>query len=63
MATVETDVKQQAHSLVDALPPKATWDDLLYAIYVRVAIEDGVAALDTGRKIDDEELKRRFGLR
>ena len=40
MAT--TDIKQQAHDLVDSLPDDATWDDLMYKVYVRKAIEAGI---------------------
>lgn len=63
MATVEADFKEEAHRLIDSLPAKATWDDLLYAIYVRMAIEDGIADVDQGRKVSDEEMRKRFGLR
>ena len=28
-------VKQEAQHLVDSLPDNATWDDLMYTIYVR----------------------------
>ncbi len=27
--------KEQAHKLVDQMPPQATWDDLMHEIYVR----------------------------
>ena len=29
------DLKQEAHRLVDRLPPDASWDDLMYEVYVR----------------------------
>ena len=32
-------VKQEARHLVESLPESATWDDLMYTIYVRQAIE------------------------
>jgi hypothetical protein len=34
--------KEDAHKLVDQLPPNATWDDLMHEIYVREAIEKGL---------------------
>ena len=60
MAT--TDIKQQAHILVDSLPDDATWDDLMYKIYVRKAIEAGIEDADAGRLVDVREVRRRFGL-
>lgn len=56
------DIKQQAHILVDSLPDDATWDDLMYKIYVRKAIEAGIEDADAGRTVDVKEVRRRFGL-
>ena len=36
-------IKKEAHRLLDRLPDKSTWDDLMYQIYVRQAIEVGLA--------------------
>ncbi len=36
-------IRPQARELVDQLPPQATWDDLMREIYVRQAIEQGLA--------------------
>ena len=36
-------VKDKAHSLVDQMPENSTWDDLIHEIYVREAIEQGLA--------------------
>ena len=55
-------VKQQARDLVDRLPADATWDDLMYQIYVRQAIESGIADADAGRVLDVREVRARFGL-
>jgi len=56
------DIRPQAHQLIDALPVTATWDDLMYRVYVRQCIESGLADADAGRVVDVEELRRRFGL-
>ena len=42
-------IKDDAHRLVDNLDDEATWDDLMYEIYVRQAIERGLADSDAGR--------------
>ena len=56
------DVKVDARRLVDELPDGATWDDLMYKIYVRQAIEAGVVDSDAGRTIEVHEVRSRFGL-
>jgi predicted transcriptional regulator len=49
-------VKSEAHRLVDELPDKATWDDLMYRIYVRQAIKAGLEDSRAGRVIPEEEV-------
>lgn len=63
MATGKADLKQEAHRLIDLLPAKATWDDLLNAIYGRMAMEEGIADLEQGCRMSDEELRKCIGLR
>ena len=58
----DSDVKQQAHRLVDALPADATWEDLIYRIYVREAIEAGIRDADAGRVVDVSEVRAEYGL-
>jgi predicted transcriptional regulator len=55
-------IKEQAHQLLDNLPDSATWEDVMYRIYVRQAIEAGVKDSDEGRTIDVKEVRKRFGL-
>lgn len=55
-------LKEKAHQLVDNLPDNATWEDVMYRIYVREAIEAGVKDSDEGRTIDVKEVRKRFGL-
>jgi hypothetical protein len=57
-----TNVKQEARRLLDNLPENATWDDLMYAIYVRQAIEAGLADSEAGRTRDVKEVRAKFGL-
>ena len=54
--------KEEAHSLVDKLPEDATWDDLMHEIYVRQAIEQGLADSREGRTTDVAEVRRKYGL-
>ncbi len=55
-------LKSQAHELVENLPANATWDDLMYEIYVRQSIEAGLQDADEGRLHSVEEVRARFGL-
>ncbi|MEA1900641.1 MAG: hypothetical protein U9N47_07735 [Thermodesulfobacteriota bacterium] len=55
-------IKQEAHRLLEKLPDKATWDDLMYQIYVRQTIEAGIKDSDKGRTVDVKEVRKKFGL-
>ena len=54
--------KEEAHKLIDRMPPNATWDDLMHEIYVREAIEKGVADSTAGRTRDVKEVRAKYGL-
>ncbi len=56
------DVKHEAMHIVEQLPDNATWDDLMYSIYVRQAAEKGLEDSDAGRTIDIADVKRMFGI-
>ena len=55
-------IKQEAKKLVESLPEDATWDDLMYEIYVHQAIEAGLEDIKAGRTLDIQEVRARFGL-
>ncbi len=54
--------KEEAHKLVDRLPENATWDDLMHEIYVREAIERGLADSRSGRTKSVQEVRAKYGL-
>ncbi len=54
--------KEDAYKLIDLLPPNATWDDLMYQIYVREAIEKGMEDSKAGRTKDVSEIREKYGL-
>jgi hypothetical protein len=56
-------VKQEARQIVESLAEDATWDDLMYRIYVRQAIEAGLEDSDNDRTVDVKEVRARFGLK
>jgi hypothetical protein len=53
-------LKQIIHDIADKLPEQATFDDAMYALYVRQKIENGLKQLDEGLGIPHEEAKRRL---
>ena len=55
-------IKKEAQNLLKDLPEDATWDDLMYKIYVRQAIEAGLEGSKAGRTVDVKEVRSRFGL-
>ena len=55
-------VKEKAHQLLNNLPDSATWEDLMYRIYVREAIEAGLKDSDQAKTVDVTEVRKKFGL-
>ncbi len=58
-----TNIKDEARRLVEKLPEDSTWEDLMHEIYVRQAIEAGLADSQAGRTTEVEEVRSQFGLR
>lgn len=57
-----TNIRIEAQKILDRLSEDATWDDLMYQIYVRQAIEAGIADADAGRTVDVDEVRAEYGL-
>jgi predicted transcriptional regulator len=53
-------LKPAAHDLVDRLPENASWEDLMYQIYVREAIDAGLRDAEAGRVVTQEEAAQRL---
>ncbi|MFZ1934928.1 MAG: hypothetical protein WCB27_15910 [Thermoguttaceae bacterium] len=56
------DVKSAVRQLAETLPDDATWDDVMYRVYVRQAIDAGLRDAAEGRLVDVAEVRRQFGL-
>jgi predicted transcriptional regulator len=52
--------KDAARQIIDRLPDQATWDDIMYELYVKQKIEEGIQAADEGRTVSHSEAKRRL---
>jgi len=53
-------IKDEARKLVDRLSDEASWDDLMYEVYVQKKIHAGLEAADAGKLVPHEEVKRRL---
>ncbi len=52
--------KQSARELIEHLPDQASWNDIMYELYVKQKIEAGLKAVVEGRTVSHEEVKRRL---
>lgn len=52
--------KQAAQKLLEQVPVQASWDDIMYELYVKQKLEDGLKAVAEGRTVSHEEAKRRL---
>ena len=55
-------IREEAHRLVENLGENATWDDLMYQIYVWQAVDAGLDDSQCNRTIDVEEVRATLGL-
>jgi len=53
-------VKEEAKKLIEKMPDTATWDDIMYELYVKKKISAGLAAAGEGRVVSHEEAKKRL---
>jgi hypothetical protein len=54
--------KEDAHRLIDQLPPNATWDDLMHEIYILNTIERGLSDSKAGRTKDITDIRKKYSL-
>jgi predicted transcriptional regulator len=52
--------KESARDVLDRLPEKATWDDILYELHVRQKIEAGLADVEDGHAVPHDQVKSRI---
>jgi hypothetical protein len=58
-----SNLKQQAHDLIDRLPDNAGWDDVVYEMVTRREIELGLADSEANRTTPVEDIAKEFGLK
>jgi len=52
--------KDADRQIIDHLPERATWDDIMCELYVKQKIVEGIRAADQGRSLPQKEPKRRL---
>ena len=52
--------KEEVRRLLETLPEDASYEDIQYHIYVRQAVEHGIAAADRGDVLTQEDVERRM---
>lgn len=58
----ETDIRSKVRETIETLPSNATWDDVMYRLYVRQKIEAGLKDAENGETVPVSEVRKRFGL-
>lgn len=58
----KTQLKEKVETLLKDLPGDADREDLMYKIYVRQSIEQGLKDVEEGRTVSHEEIKKRFNI-
>lgn len=52
--------KQEAMELISRLPEEVTWEDIMYRLYVKRKIEEGIRAGEEGRTVSHDKVKELF---
>ena len=52
--------KEEAIQLISRLPEEVTWEDIMYRLYVKRKIEEGIKAAEEGRTVSHEKVKELF---
>jgi hypothetical protein len=52
--------RDEAIKSIENMSDTATWDDIMYRIYVRARISEGLKEAEAGNLIPHEEIKKRF---
>ena len=49
--------REAARQIIEHLPEQATWDDIMYELYVKQKIEEGRADIEASRTIPHDAVK------
>lgn len=49
--------KEEAIKTISQLPAEVSWDEIMYKIYIKRKIDEGLKAADEGRTMSHKEVK------
>ncbi len=52
--------KDEARRIIDNLPEEATWDDIMYQLYVKEKTDKSLAEIEQGKVLSHEEVRRKI---
>ena len=52
--------KEEAIQLISRLPEEVTWEDIMYRLYVKRKIDEGIKAAEEGRTVSHDQVKELF---
>lgn len=55
-------LKKEVENMLKDLPEDADWEDVMYKIYVRQSVEQGLEDSEEGRVVSHEEIKKKYQL-
>jgi len=61
-STPDTSIRDKVTETIKTLPDDASWDDVMYRIYVRQKIENGIKDVTDGNAVTVSDVRKRFGL-
>jgi predicted transcriptional regulator len=53
-------IKAELREIADLIPASASYSEAMYQLYVRMKVANGKRAVEEGRVIPHDEVKRRF---
>lgn len=53
-------IKEQIHEIAEKLPENASFEDAMYAMYVRMKFEQGKKDIDMGRFLSTEDARKKL---
>ena len=52
--------KQAAKDILEQMHDEATWDEIMYELYIKQKIDTGLSEAEDGKTISHDEVKRRL---
>jgi len=56
-----SELKNQADQIIEKLPEETSWEDLMYSIYVRKKIDQGLQDVKAGKVRTTDEVRKDLG--